>query len=496
MLCILPVYKDDVPRLLNLIKWIHQLGGCREHDATIVADADTPAGPVFRLRFEAQQCFKSVSVVSTEKPVSGWPQGPNELFLAAARHASTRNTHWLFLEPDSVPLCPGWLDKIDIYYRAKNARYLGQLVPCNKPGLPEKHFTGVGVYPSYAILNLEWSIRKNPDIAFDISTAHVIVPKAMHCDLFQHLWGEVGNPPTFAHKGIPGTGTFGLDYLRKDAVLFHRTKDGKLIDLLRRKYGVLEDPDTNLPFIQLGRFGDIILLLPALKHLADTTGIPPKLICSKDYASVLEGVSYVEPIPLPIHWYMGMPRAREYAQNNFGGARVLQCHGHQWGIDLKKWPNFMISMIDRTRVPLSLFQTLPLVFDQRNKAREQAAIPKVRDKPYILVNTLGVSSPFPHGKKIFSALRHLTHRVVLVDMARIRCHRIFDLLGPMDKALGTITADTATLHLSHGCPRPYIALTVDGWCSSTPRGNCQLEVKYSQFMGSLAVIVRTVESWL
>jgi hypothetical protein len=496
MLCILPVYKDDLPQLLNLIRWIHQLGGCREHDATIVADADTPAGPVFKLRFEAQQCFKSVSVISTERPIKGWPQGPNELFLTAARHASTRNTHWLFLEPDCVPLCPGWLDKIDIHYRAKGARYLGQLVPCNKPGLPEKHFTGVGVYPSYAILNLEWSIRKNPDIAFDISTAAVLVPKATHCDLFQHLWGEVGNPPTFAHQGIPGTSTFGLSYLRKDAVLFHRTKDGKLIDLLRRRHGVLNDQVDHRPFIQLGRFGDIILLLPALKYLADTTGVRPKLICSNEYASVLEGVSYVDAIPLPVHWYMGMPKAREFAQKNFGGGRVLQCHGHQWGIELKKWPNFMVSMIDRTGVPLELFNALPLVFDLRNAVREKEAVPKTQEKPYLLINTLGVSSPFHHTPKIFSILKHLRNRVVLIDMSRIKCHRIYDLLGPIDKAVGMITTDTATLHLAHGSPRPYIALTVDGWCSSTPRGNCQLEVKYSQFMGSLSSIVRTVESWL
>ena len=83
-----------------------------------------------------------------------------------------------------------------------------------------------------------------------------------------------------------------------------------------------------------------------------------------------------------------------------------------------------------------------------------------------------------------------------MDMGRIRCHRIYDLLGPMDNAVGIITTDTATLHLAHGTSRPYIALTVDGWCSSTPRGNCHLEIKYSQFMASLSALVKTVEAWL
>jgi hypothetical protein len=496
MLCVLPVYTKDVPRLLNLLKWIHQLGGCKDHSAIIVADAATSAPAIFDLQQEAQKSFHCVEVSTTAKSVNGWPQGPNELFLRAAEVARSHHMHWLFLEPDAVPLCPGWLDKIDIHYRAKGAIYFGQVVPCNKPDLPPSHFTGVGVYPANAFDEVAAYVRKRPDMAFDISTAQVLVPKATHSNLFQHLWGEVGNPPTFAERGIPRTEVFDLNYLRKDAVLFHRTKDGNLIELLRRQLGVVTKVNLDKPFIQLGRFGDIILLLPAMKYLYDTTGVRPKMIVSKDYGSVLDGVSYVERFSLPVHWFMGMPRARAWADERFGGHTVLQCHGHQWGINLKQWPNFMTSMLDRTGVPLHLFRELPLVFDRRNSEREKAAIPRTNGKPYILVNTLGVSSPFPHGPKIFSALKHLMTQVAIIDMSRIRCHRIFDLLGPIDAAVGMITTDTATLHLAHGSPKPYIALTVDGWCTSSPRGNCVLEVKYSRFMGSLAAIVETVEKWL
>jgi len=495
MLCILPVFKGDVPRLLNLVKWIEQLGGCQGHDATIVADAGTPAGLVHKIKHQADRCFRRVEIATTSKSIEGWPAGPNELFIRAAKVGRELDSHWLFLEPDCVPLCPGWLDKIDIHYRVKGARYLGQVVPCNKPGMPEKHFTGVGVYPANAILNLEWAIRRKAELAFDISTAEILVPIATHCDLFQHLWGEVGNPPTFAERAIPGTATFSLDYLRPNAVLFHRTKDGKLIELLRKRAGLVDYPQVHKPFIQLGRFGDIILLLPALKYLFDCTRIRPKLIVSRDYASVLDGVSYVEPIVLPIHWYMGMPKAREYAEQHFGGGAVLQCHGHQWGVNMAKWPSFMISMIDRTGVPLDLFHQLPLVFDRRHPGREASVIPRIK-RPYVLINTVGVSSPFHHGPKIYSALRHLQDRVALIDMSRMRCHRIYDLLGPMDMAAGTVTTDTATLHLAHGSKKPYIALTVDGWCSSVPRGKCDLHIKYSQFMANLARLAHTVEDWL
>jgi hypothetical protein len=496
MLCVLPVFKDDVDRLLNLLNWIREIGGCKDHEAVVVADAATPATSVFQIRNEAKGLFNTVQIITTEQSVAGWPEGPNELFLTAARFAKERNTHWLFLEPDAVPLRAGWLDRLDIQYRATGARYLGQIVPCHKPGLPTQHFTGVGIYPADAITDVETIVLQNPKVAFDISTAQVLVPKAKSCELLQHLWGEIGNPPTFAMKGIPGTGTFGIDYLRKDAVLFHRTKDGKLIQLLRQKAGIIRAIPNQFPFIQLGRFGDIILLLPAMKYLADTTGVRPKMIVSRDYASVLEGVSYVEAIPLSVHWWMGMPDARRYADTHFGGGTVLQCYANAWGIELKRWPSFMISMLDRTGVPVELFHDLPLVFDLRNHQREAAAIPKTNGRPYIAINTIGVSSPFPHGVKIRQMLQHLDDRITLVDLGRIHCHRIYDLMGVMDSAIGTITTDTATLHLAHGCPRPYIALTVDGWCSSTPRGNCQLEVKYSRFLSSLSEIIRVVETWL
>lgn len=496
MLCVLPVYKDDVANLLNLLAWIHQLGGCKDHTAVLVADAATPIDGVWKISDQAKRIFGSYKVISTDKSINGWPEGPNDLFLTAARFAKQRNMHWLFLEPDAVPLKAGWLDRLDIQYRVTGARYLGRLVPCTQRGLPPVHFTGVGIYPADAIDDVESIIMANPKVAFDISTAAVLVPQAKDCNLFQHLWGETGNPPTFAPKGVPGTGTFGLDYLRKDAVLFHRTKDGKLISLLRQKAGLSSDLVPRYPFIQLGRFGDIILLLPAMKHIADVTNVKPSMIVAAEYASVLEGVSYVEPIPLNVHWYMGMPEARRYAKTHFGGGTVLQCYAHEWGIDLKQWPSFMISMLDRTGVPLELFNDLPLVFDRRNPEREAAAVPRTNGKPFILVNTVGVSSPFPHGQKIFQSLSHLRGKVTLVDMGRIRCHRIYDVLGIMDRALGTITTDTATLHLAHGSARPYIALTVDGWCTSTPRGNCRLEVKYSRFLTSLSAIVEEVERWL
>lgn len=234
MIVTLPVFKGDVQRLRDLLGFIRQLGGCPDHRAVIVADADTPVFDVLDLRDLAAKAFKSADIVSTESAIAGWPQGPNALFLKAAQAAEEIDDEWLFLEPDAVPLCAGWLDAIDMRRRATGARYMGALVPCSTPGLPPLHMDGVAVYPPYAHAELAGIVTANPNVAFDISTAEFVCKDAIGCDLFQSLWGEKDNPPRFASKRIPKTAVFDLDYLNEKAVIFHRNKDGSLIRLLRR----------------------------------------------------------------------------------------------------------------------------------------------------------------------------------------------------------------------------------------------------------------------
>jgi hypothetical protein len=110
----------------------------------------------------------------------------------------------------------------------------------------------VAIYPPTANADMRFTITHNKDVAFDISTACVTVKKAKDSPLFQHLWGEIKRPPTFAYRALPGTEVFSLNYVRDDASLFHRCKDSSLIRMLRRLVG-MEDPETEkiavmLPF--------------------------------------------------------------------------------------------------------------------------------------------------------------------------------------------------------------------------------------------------------
>jgi len=281
-------------------------------------------------------------------------------------------------------------------------------------------------------------------------------------------------------------------------------------------------PERPPCFVLLGRFGDAIQLLPAFKAIYERTGFKPVVIVSQDYQSIYEGVSYVEPFPIRAGWWEGVPTARKIAEARFGGGTVLpwwndsperislldsatkgglvlQSHGHEWGVDLNRWPDYGTSMWDRAGFTREEMMSLPLVFDQRSPVREKELRNKViglyTSKPVLLYNFSGVSSPFGFVPEVLNPILKLHRHFQLVDLGKIQAHRIYDLLGLYDVATGLLTCDTSTLHLAPASKVPYIAFTVDGWTSSVPKGNCVLEVKYNSTPHRIESILQVVKSW-
>lgn len=272
-------------------------------------------------------------------------------------------------------------------------------------------------------------------------------------------------------------------------------------------------------FIQLGRYGDLIQLLPAWMEIYRRTSLKPIVIVSKTYADVLDGVSYVNYVALDVHWYQGMSVAREYAKNTFGalspfipqwwnaadphievprGPTVLQCHGHDWGVDTRKWPNYGVSMWERAGFTQTDMVVLPLVFDKRDSQRERHLVQSwypSRNRPLVLYNWTGVSSPFPHSSAVGQVLARYSTLFHIVNLGTIRAHRIYDLLGLYDQAAGLITTDTSTLHLAPASTVPTVAFTVDGWCSSVPKGNIVCHLKYSQAAHGIGQVESILSQW-
>lgn len=490
---VLPFHQKDAGATGDLLEWIGRLGGARNNPVLLVADAATQWTDCKRVLELARTIFKDATLTVTAKPVVGWPAGSNALFRHAAMEMDAMDSPWLWLEPDTIPLKTGWLDAIQSAYDKANRKFMGRIYASNSPRLPKHLMSGIGVYPADTLEIVgNWL---ESDRAWDVAIADVIVPQAADTPLVQWFWGQPGLAPTFAasKNGSSPINTFTLDSLEPDAVLFHRNKDGTLLRLLGHKPGT----PLRTEFIQLGRSGDLILLLPAFMEIFKSTGTRPTVFVSEEYAGVLDGVSYVMPRPIRCHWYNGMPEALRIstAECNGMAATVLQCHGRDWGVDMKRWPNFMASMWDRAGFGIESMRRIPVVFDQRNPVREQQLVAgRTSDKPLVLFNFKGVSSPFPFVAQVRNAIGRFHGRIRPVDLGNVRAHRVYDLLGLFDAARLLITIDTATLHLAAASTVPHIAFIVDGWCGSVPKGNCKLAVRYSETIARMDEIESAIES--
>lgn len=271
-------------------------------------------------------------------------------------------------------------------------------------------------------------------------------------------------------------------------------------------------------FVLLGRAGDSILMLPAFRAIHERTGFKPRVIVSTEYSSLYDGVSYVDPIPVALQWWEGVPKARLMAEELAGGAIFpqwwlgdcpipkeyrgtfnLTCHGKAWGVNLALWPGFMQSMWERAGFTQDEMRTLPLVFDRRNAVREAALLKQVLGtdpRPVLLHHFAGISSPFQFAPEVLNPLtQRFGKHFKLVDLAKVHATRIFDLLALFERAKGALLCDSAPLHLSAATPTPRVCFIANGWTGSVPKGNVALALRYAETPAKLSAIMDTVASW-
>lgn len=244
-------------------------------------------------------------------------------------------------------------------------------------------------------------------------------------------------------------------------------------------------------FVALGRFGDIIGILPALRALPEK----PILAVAKEFASVLDGVSYVDPLVLPLA-HTELIRAMMALRGRFEKVVVTQMSATGWNPP-RVAPSFnqdawaRMGMLDRWNDP-----SVQLVFDRRDPERERQLIaqhiPPALARPVLLVNTTSsFSSRFAEGRECMAWLRSIFGEAFhIVDLAPIRCTRIYDLVGLMEVADALLTIDTATLHLAAATRVPTVALLSSngGWYQSTPRCNAVMAFGAKEWKAKLGAL--------
>ena len=264
---------------------------------------------------------------------------------------------------------------------------------------------------------------------------------------------------------------------------------------------------TQRPYICLGRYGDILNILPLL--WADSRdGHRSSIMVAKEYADLLEGVSYADCVSFDGNW-LELARAHAEAVKMSNDVKVCQTGGlveavkalaySQIGTD-----HFVTDAHNKEAWKLAgrlaEWGTLPLVIDQRDPEREKAWLPKKHrgpSKPIMLVCTSGTSSPFPYTDLLMILLRLQFQQYNIIDISDFKCHRIYDLLGLFEQASLLVTTDSAPLHLARAVPSlPVVALIQDKprlWYGSAWRPQHIAHIRYHDFADEVVGMLYRIE---
>ena len=136
-----------------------------------------------------QRCFDSVDLQPCHHAETGWPISCNMAFERIAWHVSMNvKQPFLFMEPDAIPLCSEWIDKIETEYIRFGRPFMGDFVNVvGKVAGGVNHMSGVAVY-HWNLHVLAPKIFRNERIAWDIVSAPDVVPKMQITNLIQHDW--------------------------------------------------------------------------------------------------------------------------------------------------------------------------------------------------------------------------------------------------------------------------------------------------------------------
>lgn len=245
LIAVLPFCLRDSKEAARLLEWIAILGKVENHLLLLVADDAVPMEEKQRVKAIAQTAFTNVDTIVVKAPA---PVGTNYavpaavMFSKAALHIDAcLKWNWLWLEPDAVPLKRGWLDALAQAYDACPKRFMGTLIETDQPGVPKVHLAGTAIYTNCCGPELKKYCDGKQH--FDMAMADYTVPRAQSSALFFHRWGAPNDPPTFKDVKLPtdGPNVGELSVIPPEAVIFHRNKDGSLIELLKKEFENVKD---------------------------------------------------------------------------------------------------------------------------------------------------------------------------------------------------------------------------------------------------------------
>lgn len=481
MIVVCSVYDGNMELAKHTLRHAMTLDERVENDFLIVH----PEGcDVSELKELLLSYVKTLKVVQHEQ-VESWPLGKNVAWQCAARtiFEGRRTRQWLWWEPDAIPLKKGWLKEIEAEAAGKE-----MLASVNGSG----YFDGVAVYPGN-VLERSMSAMLCRAAPFDQAAGKELGPFITPSKTIKSVWDMNGLPATFKTKQDVAN-------ICGNAALFHRCKDGSIANVMNetvigRAVSKLKDmlapvgQKSRVCVVMLGRYGDIINVLPVCKQLAQS-GDKPGLMVAEQFKDLLDGVTYVQPEIFSGN-FTDLKEAVKIAQSRYDKVLVGQVNSRNVGVNTEC--STFTEESWRQMGFLEFFNSLPLVFDNRDREREGVLIAQhKKSKPVLLVNFSGKSSPFNDAPKLLAHLHSKWGNTFdIVSLGEVKAERVYDLLGLMDNAACLITIDTATLHLARASHVPMIALLAEQptlWHGSRPKPGTLLARRYSEVMTHLEEI--------
>lgn len=224
------------------LRWVAFLstqkrGDCSGFDLVAMLTHKVPEG---RIELPTERSFFRSRIVRTpDEHEHGYPGSASHLFLRSLEYCEQHfpGSPVLWIEPDAIPLKPGWFGAIAKEYVTCKSPFMGHLEPLCQP----KHLAGVAVYPP------DWRLRapllagvldapdsrvwgKGKGQAFDTYAAPDVYPQAKQARTIQQVWKA------------PAMTISRLGLIDRDTVLFHQCKTGTLI----RSLAQIRYPDFEL----------------------------------------------------------------------------------------------------------------------------------------------------------------------------------------------------------------------------------------------------------
>jgi hypothetical protein len=225
-----------------MVRWankVKQLGPYLNHEIIL---SPCHGANTDKILLPLQNCFRKVHVVPSGHTEKGWPISCNRAFQNICWHSMlTTRQPFLFMEPDAVPLCEGWIDQIEEEYRNCGRPFMGDFVDLTSSDVDGiDHMSGIAVYDWNLSITAPRLFNCNngkEEFAWDIFAASDILPKMHRTNLIQHDWNRYRKQAVDSSAVRPG------------AVIYHPDKQGVLLNdgLAGPLNSVQGEPATGAP---------------------------------------------------------------------------------------------------------------------------------------------------------------------------------------------------------------------------------------------------------